>query len=341
MHKVLRLIKDINRTHKGLGALIAMNILAAKAKKTILNISPAGCGKSVSTNTVADLLPDRNIKFTSLTLAGMIRLKRELNEYDGHILIDDLGEEKSNWSRVSTVTVLTNLVYGHYIDKITHNGRIQITNFYGSVSLNIQPVILNSLVQSDEWVSVIRDKVIRYYHLIRPVKPQQQIPQIKIGWGKQLTEVTRSKHKGKLWYELINIGLTQWGYSRVVEHISDMLKALAALDDRNKVNVSDYVLLIKLLQPLKLEPNIVETYSFEQGRVFDNNLYCILVELASFREPTIHQLCVDYKVSISTAHRLIKTVPEWCWLKTNSPTKVCPTERTATILQQIGAYKKW
>ena len=44
MHKLRQLIKTVNKTHKGLGQLIAINLLAAKAKICLLNISPAGCG---------------------------------------------------------------------------------------------------------------------------------------------------------------------------------------------------------------------------------------------------------------------------------------------------------
>ncbi len=45
MHALRTLIRQVNRTHKGLGPMIGANILAAKAKKCILNVSPAGCGK--------------------------------------------------------------------------------------------------------------------------------------------------------------------------------------------------------------------------------------------------------------------------------------------------------
>ena len=74
-HKLLSLIKNINKTHKGLGQMIALNILAAKAKKTVLNVAPAGCGKSVACTSVSHILSDRSKAFTSLTLAGLMRIK--------------------------------------------------------------------------------------------------------------------------------------------------------------------------------------------------------------------------------------------------------------------------
>lgn len=243
--------------------------------------------------------------------------------------------------RRATVTTLANLVYSHYVDKVTHSGRITITDFSGSVSMNIQPVLMNTLVQNDDWIAVVRDKVIRYYHLYRPTKPRSYSPHIDLSWGKPLHMIGMSKHRGVLWYQLVAIGLTQWGHSRILEHLPDLLKASASLDGRDKVNVTDYYLLIKLLLPLQLERYIVDTYGFEAGRVFNNNLYCILVELASFGTPSLLQICEDYKVSPTTAERLIKEVAQWCWIKDNNNKKVLPTEQTTNILDLCGANQKW
>ena len=286
-------------------------------------------------------MQDRGKKFTSITLAGLVKLKDEFNYYDGHVVIDDLGEEKSIWSRISTITVLANIVYTHYVDKITRDMRIQIEGFNGSVTMNVQPVMMNSLVQSDEWIAVVRDKVIRYYHMIRPLNPKREIPNIQLNWGRPLNEIILPKQKGRLWYQLIAIGLTQWSHARVNEHIPDLLKACASLDGRNRVTATDYKFLIKLLQPLQLERYIVESYAFESGRVFNNNLYCILVELASFNEPTIDTICEDYKTSPSTARRLIDGVPEWVFVKTNSPTRIVATPEAKKLLDLCGVGQKW
>ena len=321
--------------------MVAMNIVAAKAKKTILNVGPAGTGKSVSCETVGKMLEERSKSYTSLTLAGLNRLRDEFSHYDGHVIIDDLGADRSLWSRVSTITVLANLVYSHFVHKVTDAYELQLEDFSGSVSLNIQPVLMNSLIQSDEWIAVVRDKVIRYYHLIRPMKPRRQLPDVDVDWGVPLNEVKMRGYRGKLWYQLVAIGLTQWSYARTEEHLPDLLRALASLDGRTTVEVDDYNLLIKLLQPLQLERYIVETYGFEQGRTFSNNLYCILVELASFKEPTMRTICEDYKVSPTTAERLIASVPEWCWVKSEGINKLIPTERAKEILDLCGVYQKW
>ncbi len=44
IHKLRALVKKVDRTHRGLGPMVITNILAAKAKKTVLNVAPAGNG---------------------------------------------------------------------------------------------------------------------------------------------------------------------------------------------------------------------------------------------------------------------------------------------------------
>ena len=61
-HTLAQLVKKVNKTHKGLGPLIAMNLIAAKARKCILNVAPAGCGKSTATDIVYRMLRDMESK---------------------------------------------------------------------------------------------------------------------------------------------------------------------------------------------------------------------------------------------------------------------------------------
>jgi len=341
MHSLRRLIRQIDKTHKGLGAMIAMNLICAKAKMCILNIAPAGCGKSVSTDTVTSLLTGMAQKFTSLTLAGLKHLSDELNQFNGHITIDDLGGEKSEWSRVSTVTVLANLVHTHFVKKITQGYVLEIANFYGSASLNIQPILMQSIVGDNDWIAVIRDKVLRYYHLIRPIKPKAYLANPQVDWSIPLQEVLTPKYTGKLWYQLIAIGLTQWSYARTLEHLPKLIKACAALDGRTHVELQDYRLLVKLMKPMQLERYIITSYGFEAGRAFDNNTYCMLVELASHGQPAIETICEDYKVSPTTVERLAMEAADWVWIKVNSPKRIMPQENTTKILKLAGVNQKW
>jgi hypothetical protein len=336
MHSLLRLVKEVDKTHKGLGKLVAINILAAKARKCILNISPAGCGKSTATDCVHKALGPISRKYSSMTLAGLRHLTRTLSHTQQHLLIDDLGAEKSYWARTSTITVLATLVHTGYVYKVTQQYVIEISGFQGSAAINIQPVLMRSLVAEEDWVAVVRDKTLRYYHLHRPRIPKEQPPNVKIDWGPALSDVQFKLKRGKLWYTLLAYGLIQWSYARCLEHIPAYLKAAAALDGRENVTLADYRCLIELFKPMALERYILKSVGMESGRLFLDDVFCLLTELATDPAVPIETVCDDFKVSPKTVERVVQDNPEWFWIKNNSPKLLMPTDYTKAVLRTIG-----
>jgi len=341
MHSLAYIVKQVNRTHKGLGPLIAANLLAAKAKKCILNIAPAGCGKSTATDALMQKAPKDVIKEDKLSLAGLKRVQSQLYGFDGTLIIDDLAASGSPYMRVATITALATITYSHRYSGAVSDARIVLEGFYGSTHLNIQPAMIDALVLSPEWIGMVRDKVIRWYHLIRPIKPKARHPRFKVEWGPTLHEVQIPKYRGKLWWQLYYNCLTQWSAARCNEHIPTLLKAAAALDGREKVNVSDYYTLIKLLKPMVLERYIIKSYGFELGRSFNHNVYCILVELASWGNPTIGQVAYDYGVHPTTVERLVAAEPDWCFIKANTPRRIYPSKQTQQVFKACGIKEKW
>lgn len=341
MHAVIQLIREVNKTHKGLGELVAMNLIAAKSKRCVLNVAAAGTGKSTATDTIGLLLKDKALKYTSLTLAGLCKLKTVLSGFEGHVIIDDLGAEKSLWSRTATVSTLAHLTMQHHVIKITQTTTVEITDFNGSAALNIQPVMMNSLVQDDDWIAVVRDKVIRHYHLIRPTKPVKGLPNVHFDWGVPLSSVAEPNRNSVAWFQLVAEGLAQWSYGRCIYHIPEMLKAVAALDSRKKCTKKDYTILAKLMMPMQLERFILESYGFETGRTFNNNVYCILIELASWGEPTIETIAEDYKVHPRTVLSLAATAGDWCMISPDEPKRLIATEQTKKIFERIGVNQAW
>jgi len=341
MHQIRQIVRQVNKTHKGLGEVVAMNLITAKSKRCILNVASAGTGKSTATNTVACLLKDRAVRYTSLTMAGLARLHVELAGFTGHVIIDDLGAEKSLWSRSATISTLATLVMEHNIRKVSQTAEVKVVDFQGSASLNIQPLLMSSLVQDDEWITVVRDKVIRQYHLIRPIKPVSGLPIVKFEWGENIKCVEEPKRNSKEWYQLIQYGLTQWGYPRCIQHIPEMLKAMAALDNRMKVKHEDYIILAKLMKPMQLERYILDSYGYEAGRMFDNNVYCTMIELATWGEPTIATIAEDYKISPRRVLSLAETAGDWCMVSPDEPKRLIQTEQCKQIFERIGVNQKW
>jgi len=74
LHILERIIEDIDRTHKGLGKLLAMSLVATKANMCMLTIAPSGCGKSRVTDTLLENLPISKYKLDSVTRAALKRM---------------------------------------------------------------------------------------------------------------------------------------------------------------------------------------------------------------------------------------------------------------------------
>jgi energy-coupling factor transporter ATP-binding protein EcfA2 len=316
-----------------------MSVLAAKAKKAMIIIAPAGCGKSTVTNALAFLYTGKTKIYDSLTRGGLRYTGKELHNFNGLVVIDDLGKVDTQYSRIATITTFAELCYSHFIRKLTMTLNIQVENFYGSALMNIQPSVFDPVVQSPEWEAVIRDKTIRYYHLFRPLQPNLNPINVKLEKGYAVEDVKHVWSKGKLAQILRRVASMQWSRTRVLEHLNDLLKAAAALDYRKEVDVADYRLLYYLMKPMTLERHLIYKSGFEVGQVFNSNAFCVLVELASYRELTEEQIAEDYHVSPSTVDRLLATVPEFCFTKTNSPHLVLPTKYGKEVLWLAGAYE--
>ena len=92
---------------------------------------------------------------------------------------------------------------------------------------------------------------------------------------------------------------------------------------------------------MQLERYIIRSFGFEAGRLFESDVYCLLVEIASHGEPSINTICEDYKVSPSTVERIALEKKEWVWMKSNSPRRMMPQPQTTKILNLTGANQKW
>lgn len=335
MHEITKLINNVNRTHRGLGKMTAANLLAAKARKCILNIAPAGCGKSVASKLASELLECERLDYFKLSLAGLKREQQNLDRFNGVVWIDDLAASGGSYMRTATITALATLAHEHFYVGATADSGINIRDFKGAALMNIQPVLMYQLLQSTDWEAAVRDKTLRYYHFIRPRRPKREAPRVRIKKNRDFDKVHEPKRTGKQWWDLVMIGLSQWSFARCLRHLPDLLKACAAIDNRRDVQRKDYEVLKDILTCMTVEPLLIERYGWETGHQFEHNAYCVLVELASFDKVTINQIATDYHVSKSTAYRLMGTVEKWTTLKANSGHIIEPTELGQAILDKV------
>lgn len=325
----------MNETHSGLGRFLAFNLLCAYANQCVLNVAVAGIGKSTCTWTLKELFGNKVILLDSITRSGFKYISDDLCGFTGVVIVDDLGKVDTQYSRMATVSSFAELVYSHFIKKMTYSIEITIDNFHGAALMNIQPVLMEMLTNRPEWEAVIRDKTIRYYHLQRPINPRKHHPRLIVPDRGDLSTIGFEPEPSPEYFNLLQIGLTQWSYARTVEHIEDLLRGAAMLDGRDSVMREDMKVVGHLLGPMILERWLFKKFAFESHIHFDDDAMCIMTELASFNPLSVEQICTDFKVTPQTCYSLLKNVEEWAIV---NKAHVEPTELTCEILQSIG-YK--
>ena len=335
MHPLSQLVRDVDATHPRLGQLVAAAVLAAKARRAMLVVAPAGTGKSAASEVLSHLFSPV-LRYTSRTQASLEHVAGQLNGFKGLVIFDDLGAIDNVYSRKDTLQTFAVLAYDHRIDRATKLHEFSITEFSGAVLMNIQPSVLSLIVNRAEWEAVIQDKTLRYYHLFRPLKPNAQAPKLSFDLGIDIESVATPSLRSKLAKKLLELGYIEWGVARAEEHITALLRAAAAIAKRREVTSEDYRIVMKLLAPLAIESIVINKSEFEGSRFLDSTLLCVLVELASYGMFTLDQICRDYKVSHPTALGLLKRVESYLQASRSSTLCYYPTTQLAKILQRMG-----
>jgi len=290
--------------------------------------------------TIKKLWKEDVMVFDSITRAGLKFISKEMNDFDGVVIIDDLGKVDTKYSRMATITTFAELCYSHFVRKLTFSLEIDIENFRGAALMNIQPVLLHRICEEAEWEAVIRDKTIRYYHFLRPLRPSAELPKIKLRRKKSAKRVINTTKIDNKYNDLIRLGLTQWSYARTIQHIDDLLRATAYIDNRMLVQDNDKELLLDLLRPMLIERYFMRKYAFESALHFDDNAACLFTEFASFDPLTIAQLCSDFKITSDMARTILKQVEAYCYVEKNSEAIVQPTALAKELLEEMGVRKR-
>lgn len=309
-HKLLQYVAQIEKTHKGLGRLFSFSLMNIKAKKVTIIIAVAGSGKTTALEAASKVNKHSHISFDSITRSGLKSLEKKLTDFEGTVIIGDLGNIDTGYSTKESIKTAVMLTYEHHLNKLNAMMNVNIENFQGSFITSAQPVIMQNLINSPDWEAVIRDKTTRYYHFNRPVTPNSNPINVNASWGLELDAVTYKEIKCDELTELYKVGLSQWGRSRANIHIKDMLRACAALDNRKIVNKSDISCCLELTKPMLAENFLIDKAGFESQKEFLGNHACMLTEFATYDKVTHDIIATDFFVSIRQVERLLTTVKE-------------------------------
>lgn len=334
-HPVLEIINATEATHVGLGNLAALSVIAVKAKKCLITVSPPGCGKSTITNWINSQHPDSFIK-DSITRSSLTSYQEQFQGFRGVMLFDDVGKIDTPWSRVQTLVTMAELIHGHFVSKDAYQIKIEIDDFHGSAILNIQPPVLQEVMEHPTWHSNLADKSMRYYHLVRATLPTREALDVPIDWGLELGTIEPFTGNPALWQQILEIGLEQWTRPRAMEHCSDLLAAVAALGRAPAPGDLEAEILLELLRPLTVEMEVMEMQGFGSRAMLNVNLLYLLSEFASYRNVTYEVIATDMHMRPRRVADILSGMVDWYEKVGQSPIILQPTARLQQLLEKAG-----
>lgn len=335
MHPLQDIKRSVDKTHKGLGNLVAFSCLAASAKQAAIIVAPSGTGKSTVGLMLKQIVPDTKI-LDSLTRAGLSYYQDDFNGFEGLLVMDDLGKIDTDYTRRTTLKTLTELTFSHFVEDHTGFQHLSISDFYGSAIMNCQPAVMSEVLRSAEWEANLQDKTIRYYHLNRPLKPEEKLPIIEHDYPTVNFDTVKFAIDQPGVKELMANNWIQWGRARGIQHITHLLKASAVWAGRDQVTKEDIKVLNQLLRPVWAEQYFVQRDSLGGERKFLADYYYLLCEFASYGKVSVNDIVQDYKVSEKTAYRYLdKYKPMWEIVR-KRPTLYGASKETKQILGEIA-----
>jgi ABC-type dipeptide/oligopeptide/nickel transport system ATPase subunit len=333
----MSLLSNAQKTHYGLEKMILIDYLGDISNKCVMNIGISGSGKS----TVLKLL-NKNISRNSyildtLTIGGLKSLAKKYSLQNISILVDDLSKSLTEYSQIHTLVILAELTYTGYFKRYTSQQEIEIIDYNGSAIVNIQPLLFSKIVTLPEYETDVKDKTIRYYHLILPQTPNRGLPQIdiKTQYGIQNVKLSDSIEKHELFENALDNFTIAYSKARALEHLVDLLKAHALLNNRTEVTVEDLYVIETLSKMFRLEQNIFYKESLEGERHLDPNVLPILTLIASKGKFNVKDLMVTFQLKKSLAYEIIMRLEEYVSL-VSGQSEIIPKENTIELLKDSG-----
>ena len=333
-HPLISYASAVDRTHKGLGAAAAFCLLSTKARKCCMVVGASGTGKTTAVHAALQGSPFEDIVLDAVTRSGLKSYEETLNEFEGSLVVNDLGSIDTVYSVGESLKVLALLAYEHGLTKNNSLMNLAIKDFKGATTTTCQPVMMNKLIRNGAWESVLADKVIRYYHLVRPVKTAVGPIEEKAPWGYDREVITGDRLAAKSARNWADTHITQWSYARTIEHLTDLYEAAAALAERKSVTKADIEAVGELCKPLWLEKYLIRKNDFESQHWYDHRSHCVMTELATYGRLEKLRTCRNYKISERTYSRIMSNTNTWCLPNPKQEGGYAPSQQFLDLLKE-------
>lgn len=341
LSKTVNAYDAVEKTHTGCGKLAVMEILCDAGNRTLLVIGSSGTGKSAVLRWLRDTIVRNKVWLDAVTIAGLKYLQKQLNQMTCSVLIDDVSKGGTEYSQVMTVCSMGELIYSGFVKKYTGTLQLEIEGFRGSAILNAQPLILKRIIRASEFETDIRDKVIRFYHIRKPINVVTNSPSDGIKYLYEYADVNISSGvmMSDLWKEGQVIFRYEFSKARAVEHYEALIRSCAMVNGRSSVEEADLWLVNELSKCFRLESEIFSKEDLEGERKLDVNLLPLLSVLCTYRSYPITALLTDFQVKESRLYQIISENKNYvAKIKNSGHDVIVPTSAGKELLTAIGEW---
>jgi hypothetical protein len=240
-----------------------------------------------------------------------------------------------------TVCALGELVYSGYIRKFASGINLDIYGFSGSAIMNAQPLILRRVLRASEFETDIRDKVIRYYHIRRPIKVELEPPSDNVDYNYLYKTMTISDDlaKSKLMRNGLELFRYEFSRARCKEHFYALVSASASINGRKEVDEADLWLVNELCKCFYLETELFSKRDLEGERQLDVNILVLLSVIATYKSYPFIDAMADFQIKQSRLYEILKDNERYVGIIKNRDKKyIVPTKAGKDLLKMIGEW---
>ena len=121
-----------------------------------------------------------------------------------------------------------------------------------------------------------------------------------------------------------------------MEHLSDMLRAVAAMGGNPEPDEIDAGLLLELIRPMTVEIELLVKRGFGTEASVNVNLFALLVEFASYETITYGLVAADYHMRERQVAYILQGMTDWFEKIGNNPVTLRPTPELKRLLAEAG-----
>jgi hypothetical protein len=339
---VVKLQKYIDSVVQGIGRLVVAELLVDLSNSSLLVIGPPGTGKSLAMSITEEIVRKAGkrkvIRFDGITVNGLKDYSPILSNSNTTILIDELSKGQTEYRRSATLLVFAELVYTGYYRIATAKVSIEIENFKGSAIINSPSYLMKEIFIDPVYETDIRDKMIRYYHISRPMRPITEMPNLDTEEVNNIIHNYTTTITPKIPQEIfgteeykngIRLFMNEFTMTRAKEHFDKLIKACAIINGRDAVRLSDVELVKKLFINFIIENDLFEKQSLEGPRYLNENLIPALSMLFSYPLLTLEDFETTFQVKETQVRRILGKLDKYLYVKDRL---VIPTDFTKNLI---------